>query len=119
MLKRVLLLCLASSMLLCSYLSTSLAVKCRKLVSINRFKRATMDSSIMMISEDKFAYGPTDWLALREGKKFVVDKTYAIETLEGQGPYLQCWRPIRFGKTLLCSQLRLYYDVKTSDEKVS
>ena len=67
----------------------------------------------------KFGYGPSDWLKLRRDSEFVVDKTHAIAMLERLGCYLRFWRPTRFGKSLFCSQLRLYYDINTSDEKVS
>ena len=67
----------------------------------------------------KFGYGPSDWLKLRRDSEFVVDKTHAIAALEKLGVYLRFWRPTRFGKSLFCSQLKLYYDINTSDEKVS
>ena len=67
----------------------------------------------------KFGYGSSDWLKLRRDSEFVVDKTHAIAMLERLGCYLRFWRPTRFGKSLFCSQLRLYYDINTSDEKVS
>ena len=66
----------------------------------------------------KFGYGVSDWLNLREDAEFVVDKTHAIAVLERLGCYLRFWRPTRFGKSLLCSQLKLYYDINTSDVKV-
>ena len=40
----------------------------------------------------------------------------AIEELEEYGEYLKCWRPRRSGKSLFCSHLALYYDIKTSEK---
>ena len=72
-----------------------------------------------LMHKDKFPYGPSDWLKLRKNSEFVVDKTHAIAELERQGSCLRFFRPTRFGKSLLCSQLKLYYDITTSDEMVS
>ena len=45
-----------------------------------------------------------------------MDETKAIQELEDCGAYLKCWWPRCSGKSLFCSQLSLYYDIKTSEE---
>ena len=121
-----LLICLAAIISLFLFLSTSDASSSNKksLLRLNRMKKKKMNSLVSRmnndkISKDKFCYGPSDWLRLRTRSDYVVDKTSAIAVLESLGPYLQLCRPTRFGKSLLCSQLKLYYDVNTSSKTVS
>jgi hypothetical protein len=64
----------------------------------------------------KFPYGYGSWSEVANGDYFFADKTKAIEELENYGKYLKCWRPRRSGKSLFCSQLSFYYDIKTSEE---
>ena len=74
---------------------------------------------INKVYKDKFAHDHNDWLELRKNSEFAVDKTHAIEELEQSGQYRNFCRPKGFGKSLLCAQLKLYYDINTSDETVS
>jgi Predicted AAA-ATPase len=65
-----------------------------------------------------FPYGASSWASIVEGKKFYIDKTKGIEIMEEHGEFLKVWRPRRSGKSLLCNQLSLYYDVNVSEDEV-
>jgi hypothetical protein len=56
-------------------------------------------------------YGISSWKYMKENKKFYVDKTCNIRSLEKSGPFNKIQRPRRFGKTLFCDQVHLYYDI--------
>lgn len=66
-----------------------------------------------------FPYGNSDWEDIKSTNSFYVDKTMYINELEGAGKYLKIWRPRRFGKSLFCQQLSLYYDKHVDSQKVS
>ncbi|RYE55395.1 MAG: hypothetical protein EOP48_10325 [Sphingobacteriales bacterium] len=59
----------------------------------------------------------SSWASIVGNESFYVDKTKAIEQLESTGKYLKLFRPRRFGKSLFCNQLALYYDVLESGSK--
>lgn len=48
--------------------------------------------------------------------RYYVDKTMYIPMLEDQANYLIFIRPRRFGKSLLLSMLRSYYDLSQKDK---
>ena len=114
--KRCSLVYLALAIVLGLFLSTSYALNSNKrtIFRLRRMKR--MNNKI---SKDKFAHDRSDWLELRKNSEFVVDKTHAIEAIEQTGQYQNFCRPKGFGKSLLCSQLKLYYDINTTDKQVS
>ena len=90
--------------------------------ALNSYKRSLFRLNRMnnnKISKDKPAHDRSDWLSLRNNSEFVVDKSRAIEEIEGSMKYVNFCRPKGFGKSLLCSQLKLYYDINTTDEQVS
>ena len=60
-------------------------------------------------------YGITDFVTIREGGYYYVDKTMFIPQLEFDAHFAFCLRPRRFGKSLLLSMLDCYYDVAYAD----
>ncbi len=64
----------------------------------------------------KFPYGISDFHALITEEFYYCDRTDRIPLLEDTGKYLLFIRPRRFGKSLLLSMLRNYYDVARKDE---
>ena len=108
---------LSTALNLSLFISTchALNINKRSIFRLNRMKRMNNNK----ISQDNFAHDHNDWLAIRKNSEFAVDKTHAIEELEQSGQYLNFCRPKGFGKSLLCAQLKLYYDINTSDETVS
>ena len=59
--------------------------------------------------------GISDFSRLREQNYYYVDKTMFIPRLEMTSSYLFLVRPRRFGKSLLLSMLKAYYDVSMKD----
>ena len=57
-----------------------------------------------------FPYGVSNFNQILMDNSFYIDKTIAIQKLEKSGRNLKLWRPRRCGKSLLCDQLKLYYD---------
>ena len=78
---------------------------------INRTFSRHYTKQIDKIVPSYFQYGCSSWETIMTEKSFVVDNTDNIRNLENAGNYLKLWRPRRFGKSLLCEQLALYYDV--------
>ena len=66
----------------------------------------------------KFPYGVSGFRKIMANKRFCVDKTSYIRTLETSAKYLKIWRPRRFGKTLVCDMLAEYYDASNSADQV-
>lgn len=60
-------------------------------------------------------YGMADFTSMREQNRYYVDKTMYIPLLESQANYLILIRPRRFGKSLLLSMLRAYYDLSQKE----
>ncbi len=60
-------------------------------------------------------YGVSDFIQLRKGNLYYVDKTMYIPTLEARGNFLFLTRPRRFGKSLFLNMLAAYYDSKRTD----
>ena len=60
-------------------------------------------------------YGMADFTNVMEQNRYYVDKTMYIPLLEDQANYLILIRPRRFGKSLLLSMLRAYYDLSQKD----
>ena len=58
----------------------------------------------------KIPYGVADFKTLRKEHLYYIDKTGFIPTLEQAGRFLFFVRPRRFGKSLMASMLRCYYD---------
>ena len=107
-----------STLILSLFLSSGHALNSNKR-PIFRLRSMKRMNSNNKISKDKFACDHNDWLNFRKNSKFVVDKTRVIESIERSGVHLDFCRPQGFGKSLLCSQLKLYYDINTTDEQVS
>lgn len=63
----------------------------------------------------KFPYGISDFHALITEGYYYCDRTDRIPLLEETGKYLLFIRPRRFGKSLLLSTLRNYYDLTRKD----
>jgi hypothetical protein len=58
----------------------------------------------------RIPYGVADFIKLREGHEYYVDKTRYLPLLEQAGRFLFLIRPRRFGKSLLQSVMECYYD---------
>ena len=63
----------------------------------------------------KIPYGVADFKRLRRERYYYVDKTGYIPLLERAGSFLFLVRPRRFGKSLMASMLRYYYDIAETD----
>ena len=59
----------------------------------------------------RLPYGMQNWEDVRLSNYYYVDKTRFIPEIEAANPYFFFIRPRRFGKSLLMSMLRHYYDV--------
>ncbi len=66
----------------------------------------------------KFPYGVSGFRTIIADKRFYIDKTSYIRTLETSGSYLKISRPRRFGKSLVCDMFAEYYDASNSADKV-
>jgi len=64
----------------------------------------------------KFPYGICDFYKIITEEYMYVDRTDRIPLIEGAGNQLLFLRPRRFGKSLLLSILRNYYDLVRADE---
>lgn len=63
----------------------------------------------------KIPYAIADYVECRNKGYYYVDKTRFIEKLESyKAPVFL--RPRRFGKSLLCSMLSCYYDLRQADQ---
>ncbi|CAK0772214.1 AAA-ATPase-like domain-containing protein [Gammaproteobacteria bacterium] len=58
----------------------------------------------------RIPYGVADFVKLRRGHEYYVDKTHFLPILEAAGRFLFLIRPRRFGKSLLQSVMECYYD---------
>ena len=58
----------------------------------------------------RIPYGVADFIKLRQGHEYFVDKTHYLPLLEQAGRFLFLIRPRRFGKSLLQSVMECYYD---------
>ncbi|MBR4171856.1 MAG: AAA family ATPase, partial [Kiritimatiellae bacterium] len=63
----------------------------------------------------KIPYGISDFKRIRSEGYYFVDKSAFIRTLELSGSFLFFVRPRRFGKSLMASMLRCYYDLAEKD----
>ena len=63
----------------------------------------------------KIPYGISDFKRIRNEGYYYVDKTGYIPRLEQAGSFLFFVRPRRFGKSLMASMLRCYYDIVEKD----
>lgn len=61
-------------------------------------------------------YGMSNFTDVIEQNRYYVDKTMYIPMLEDQANYLIFIRPRRFGKSLLLSMLRAYYDLSSKEK---
>ena len=59
----------------------------------------------------KIPYGVADFKTVRNEGLYYIDKTGFIPLLEQAGRFLFLVRPRRFGKSLMASMLRCYYDI--------
>ena len=64
----------------------------------------------------KFPYGICDFYKISTNRYFFIDRTDRIPLLEDTGDHLLFLRPRRFGKSLLLSTLRNYYDLANTAE---
>ena len=64
----------------------------------------------------KLPYGVSDFEYVMRGNYYYVDKTMYIPLIEDQPNYLMFIRPRRFGKSLLLSMLKTYYDKAKKDQ---
>lgn len=58
----------------------------------------------------RIPYGVADFVKIRTGNEYYVDKTHYLPKLEAAGRFLFLIRPRRFGKSLLQSVMECYYD---------
>ena len=63
----------------------------------------------------KIPYGVADFKRIRNEGYYYIDKTGYIPLLEQAGSFLFLVRPRRFGKSLMASMLRCYYDSAEKD----
>ena len=64
----------------------------------------------------KFPYSISDFYDIITEKYFYIDRTDRIPLIEKAGKHLLFLRPRRFGKSLLLSMLKNYYDIAKADE---
>jgi len=64
----------------------------------------------------KFPYGISDYYKIITNDYFYADRTDRIPLIENTGDHLLFLRPRRFGKSLLLSMLKNYYDIAKADE---
>ncbi len=64
----------------------------------------------------KFPYGISDYKKIIDNGYFYADRTDRIPMIEDFGDHLLFLRPRRFGKSLLLSMLKYYYDIAKADE---
>lgn len=64
----------------------------------------------------KIPYGMSNFEDVIMQNCYYVDKTMYIPLLEDQANYLTFIRPRRFGKSLLLSMVRSYYDLSQKDK---
>ncbi|QTA92248.1 AAA family ATPase [Desulfonema magnum] len=64
----------------------------------------------------KFPYGVCDFYKIITNSYFYVDRTDRIPLIEEAGEHLLFLRPRRFGKSLLLSVLKNYYDIARADD---
>ena len=77
----------------------------------------SVDSKRTVMSEVKqLPYGVADFETVMKDNLYYVDKTMYIPLLEEQPHNLMFIRPRRFGKSLLLSMLRTYYDKAKKDQ---
>ena len=65
----------------------------------------------------RIPYGVADFIKLREGHEYYVDKTHYLPRLEQAGRFLFLLRPRRFGKSLLQSVMECYYDADWAERR--
>ena len=63
----------------------------------------------------RIPYGKQNWEDVRLSNFYYVDKTRFIPEIEAANEYFFFIRPRRFGKSLLMSMLRQYYDIRKAD----
>jgi len=63
----------------------------------------------------RIPYGMQNWEDVRLSHYYYVDKTRFIPEIEAANRYFFFIRPRRFGKSLLMSMLRQYYDIRKAD----
>ena len=64
----------------------------------------------------KFPYGISNFQRIRSYGYLYLDRTALLPTLEQAGEQLLFLRPRRFGKSLLVSLLKHYYDLRQADK---
>ncbi len=64
----------------------------------------------------RFPYGISDFHKISGERRFYIDRTAHIRTVEAKGDQLLLLRPRRFGKSLWLSTLENYYDLARADE---
>jgi hypothetical protein len=64
----------------------------------------------------RIPYGVADFIKLRRGNEYYVDKTDYLPLLESAGRFLFLIRPRRFGKSLLQSVMECYYDAHWAEQ---
>lgn len=64
----------------------------------------------------RLPYGVSNYRQVVEENLYFVDKTMYLDKLEEAGHFLFVVRPRRFGKSLLVSMMRCYYDINRADD---
>ena len=73
-------------------------------------------NAVSMNNVKQLPYGVSDFESVMKDNLYYVDKTMYIPLLEEQPRYLMFIRPRRFGKSLLLSMLKAYYDKAKKDQ---
>ena len=83
---------------------------------INCLENKKKQSEKVMGTIKGIPYGMSNFEDVITQNRYYVDKTMYIPMLEDQANYLIFIRPRRFGKSLLLSMLRSYYDLSQKDK---
>ena len=70
----------------------------------------------MARSSKRIPYGMMNFIDVREGNYYYVDKTHYIEKIEDANRFFFFIRPRRFGKSLTISMLHHYYNILEKDK---
>jgi len=104
-------------------LATSRARALPLVASLRRFLATTASPAggkhtfdfVAQRAVDYFPYGKSDFQAIRNAGRFFVDNTAAVREL-AKLDHAILLRPPRFGKSLLLSTMRAYYDYKSAGD---
>ena len=82
---------------------------------VSSFKHLRPSMTTEQQKPKRIPYGMQNWEDVRLSHYYYVDKTRFIPEIEAANRYFFFIRPRRFGKSLLMSMLRQYYDIRKAD----